>query len=349
MMKKKYRKHKSIRIIVYIVGIAAVLAIGYQALVFFRGNFFTPSGETAYIYIHEHATFDDVIAQIKKKTTPRNISSFILLAKEKGYPKKIRTGRYAIANGMTNYKLLSNLQKHVQEPVRLKFNNIRTKEQLAGRLSKQLMADSLTLLSILKDSSADASIGFSPETIVAMFIPNTYDVLWDIEPVQLMKRMHHEYESFWTDERKQKAKAANLSPVQVSTLASIVEEETNNKDDKPIIAGLYMNRLRLNMPLQSCPTIKFALNDFALQRITGKHLRVESPYNTYKNPGLPPGPIRIPSIESIDAVLNFKPNDYLYMCAKETLNGEHYFASTWKEHQRNAARYAAMMNKRGIH
>jgi UPF0755 protein len=349
MRKKIYRKSKSIKTIAWALGILATLFIGYQVYTYFRGNFVTPSGETVYIYIHEHDTLDEVVKQIEKKTKPRDINSFIRLAKSEGYPTKIRAGRYAISNGMTNHKLLTNLKKHVQAPVRLKFNNIRTKAQLAGRLSKQLMADSLTLLSVLNDSLADVKLGFNPETVVAMFIPNTYDILWDITPAQLMKRMHHEYQEFWTEERKQKAKKANLTPVQVMTLASIIEEETNHKADKPIVAGLYMNRLRLGMPLQSCPTIKFALNDFSLQRITGVHLRVHSPYNTYKNPGLPPGPIRIPSIESIDAVLDFKPNNYLYMCAKETLNGEHYFAATWAEHKRNADRYAAMMNKRGIH
>jgi UPF0755 protein len=349
MKKKIYRNSKLIKRIALVLGAIAALFIGYQVYTYFRGNFFTPSGETVYIYIHERATLDDVVKQIEKKTKPRDINAFIRLAKTEGYPTKIRTGRYAITNGMTNHKLLSNLKKHIQAPVSLKFNNIRTKAQLAGRLSKQLMADSLTLLSVLNDSLADEKLGFTPETVVAMFIPNTYDMLWDITPAQFIKRMHHEYEEFWTDERKQKAKKANLTPVQVTTLASIIEEETNHKADKPIVAGLYMNRLRLGMPLQSCPTIKFALNDFSLKRITGVHLRVQSPYNTYKNPGLPPGPIRIPSIESIDAVLDFKPNNYLYMCAKETLNGEHYFAATWAEHKRNADRYAAMMNKRGIH
>jgi UPF0755 protein len=349
MKKRKFHKFKSVKTIAWVVGALAVLFIGYQTVNYFRGNFFTSSGETVYIYIHEHATFNDVIHQIEKKTSPRNMGAFIALAKSKGYPDKIRTGRYAITNGMTNHKLLSDLQKHMQEPVSLKFNNIRTKEQLAGRLAKQLMADSLTLLAVLNDSAANAKFGFTSETIVALFIPNTYDILWDITPAQLMKRMHREYETFWTDTRKAKAKKANLSPVQVSTLASILEEETNRKADKPIIAGLYLNRLRLNMPLQSCPTVKFAVNDFNLKRITIVQIRVNSPYNTYKNPGLPPGPIRIPSIESIDAVLNFEPNNYLYMCAKETLNGEHYFAATWAEHQRNAARYAAMMNAKGIH
>lgn len=349
MKRKIAHKFKSLKTIGGIIAIVVLLIAGYQAFIYFRGNFFTPSGETVYIYIKEHATFDDVIKQIEKKTRPRSIHSFISLAKSKGYPQKIRTGRYAIENGMTNYALLTDLQKHIQAPVKLKFNNIRTKEQLAGRLAKQLMVDSLSLLTTLNDSATDATLGFNNETIVSMFIPNTYDILWDITPNQLIKRMHNEYNDFWTDERKEKAKAAHLSPVEVTTLASIIEEETNHKADKPIVAGLYMNRLRINMPLQSCPTIKFALNDFSLQRITGKHLQVKSPYNTYKNPGLPPGPIRIPSIESIDAVLNFKPNNYLYMCAKETLNGEHYFAATWAEHKRNADRYAAMMNKRGIH
>ena len=219
------------------MGAIAALFIGYQAYTYLRGNFFTPSGETVYIHIHEHATFDDVVQQIEKKTKPRDINSFIRLAKTEGYPDKIHTGRYAITNGMTNHKLLSNLKRHIQAPVSLKFNNIRTKAQLAGRLSKQLMADSLTLLSILNDSLADEKLGFKPETVVAMFIPNTYDMLWDITPALLMKRMHHEYEEFWTDERKQKAKKANLTPVQVTTLASIIEEETNHKADSRLLPG----------------------------------------------------------------------------------------------------------------
>jgi UPF0755 protein len=349
MKRKIYRKSKSFKKIAWLLATLAILFIGYQAYNYFCGNFITPSGKTVYLHIHEHDTFTDVVKQIEKKKVARHLSSFIALAKVMGYPQKIHTGRYAIESGMSNERLLTNLIKHKQEPVSLKFNNIRTKGQLAGRLAQQLMLDSLTIINQLNDSAVDAKLGFNSETVVAMFIPNTYDILWDITPEQLLKRMHREYSIFWNDERRQKAKAAHLSPIEVTTLASIVEEETNHKADKPIIAGLYLNRLRLNMPLQSCPTIKFALGDFTLQRITGVHLRVNSPYNTYRNQGLPPGPIRIPSIETLDAVLNFTPNNYLYMCAKETLNGEHYFASTWEEHKHNAAKYAAMMNKRGIH
>ena len=349
MKRKKYRKSGWFKRIAWILAALTALFIGYQTFSYFRGNFFTPSHKTVYIYIHDNARFTDVVKQIEQKKVARKLSSFVTMAKMEGYDTKVRPGRYAIENGMTNQHLISNLKKHIQAPVSLKFNNIRTKAQLAQRLSQQLQLDSLTLIALLNDSVQETKYGFNPETIVAMFIPNTYDILWDIPAEQFMKRMHHEYETFWTAERKQKAKATNLTPVEVCTLASIVEEESNHKADKAIAAGLYMNRLRLHMPLQSCPTIKFALNDFTLKRITGKHLRVVSPYNTYKNAGLPPGPIRLPSIESLDAVLNFTPNNYLYMCAKETLNGEHYFAATWEEHKRNAAKYAAMMNKKGIY
>jgi UPF0755 protein len=325
-----------------------MLVGSYQVYSYFRGNFYTNSGREVYLYIRPGDTFDDVVSQIKGKHVARDIRSFVRLARLRGYDTKIRPGRYAITDGMTDQELVSHLKKHQQAPVSLKFNNIRTKDQLAARLSKQLMADSLTLLRLLNDSLADARYGFNPQTIVAMFIPNTYDVLWDITPDQLMKRMHKEYEGFWTEERKQKARAAGLTPVEVSTLASIIEEETNHKADKPIIAGLYLNRLRIGMPLQSCPTIKFALGDFALKRITGVHLKVKSPYNTYHNPGLPPGPIRLPDIESIDAVLDYQHNNYLYMCAKETFDGGHYFAATYAEHDRNALRYRAKLNSMGI-
>lgn len=335
----------TIRLIIIIL----IAVGGYQLYNYFHSNFATSNHETTYLYIRPGDTFTDVINQLKKKGIVRNMHSFIEAANLIGYEKHIHSGRYAITDGMDNETLLYHLSKHIQTPVHLTFNNIRTKEQLAGRLGEQLMLDSLSILQHLNDIDFDTRFGFTPATIVAMFIPNTYDILWDISMPQLMKRMEHEYKVFWTPERLAQAKSENLSPIQVVTLASIVEEETNRTQDKPIIAGLYLNRLKRNMPLQSCPTVKFALQNFALQRITDKDLQAQSPYNTYRHKGLPPGPIRIPSIESVEAVLNYTPNDYLYMCAKETLNGEHYFATTWAQQKKNAARYAAALDKRGIY
>ncbi|HQB69483.1 MAG TPA: endolytic transglycosylase MltG, partial [Paludibacteraceae bacterium] len=227
----------------------------------------------------------------------------------------------------------------MQEAVQLKFNNIRLKEQLAARLSQQLMVDSVQFINLMNDAEFLKRYDMTPETVIAMFIPNTYEVYWTLTAEKLFDRMFKEYKRFWTEERLAKAQAANLTPVEVSILASIVDEETNIAKDKPIIAGLYLNRIRKGMPLQACPTVKFALGDFTLTRILTEHTRINSPYNTYKYRGLPPGPIRMASIAGIDAVLNHTKSNYIYMCAKETLNGEHSFATTLAEHNKNTQRY----------
>ena len=205
-----------------------------------------------------------------------------------------------------------------------------------------------TLLRLMNDSAWCASMEFNRQTIVAMFIPNTYEVYWNVSPERFMARMKREYKAFWNASRQEKAQAAGLSPVEVSVLASIVEEESAAVDEYPVIAGLYLNRLKAGIPLQADPTVKFAVGDFSLRRILDKHLEVDSPYNTYKYAGLPPGPIRIPSIQALDAVLNYTKHRYLYMCAKEDFSGRHNFAVTLAEHNRNAARYRSELNRRKI-
>ena len=215
-------------------------------------------------------------------------------------------------------------------------------------MDDQLMLDKEELLSLLNDSAYCDSLGFTLETVMAMFIPNTYEVYWNIPAEKLMQRMKREYKSFWTDARLEKAKAINLTPVEVSVLASIVEEETAATDEYPIVAGLYLNRLHRGIPLQADPTVKFAVGDFTLQRILFEHLEIDSPYNTYKYPGLPPGPLRIPTIKGMDSVLNYMKHNYLYMCAKEDFSGRHNFAATLTEHNRNANRYRAELNRRKI-
>lgn len=231
---------------------------------------------------------------------------------------------------------------------RLTFNNIRFKEDLAERLDEQLMIDKDELLQLLDDSAYCDSLGFTPQTIVALFIPNTYEVYWNIPADKLIQRMKKEYDVFWTSERLAKAKAVKLTPVEVATLASIVEEESASTSEYPVIAGLYLNRLRAGMPLQADPTVKFAVGDFSLKRILFEHLEADSPYNTYKHAGLPPGPLRVPSIKGMDAVLNYMQHNYLYMCAKEDFSGRHNFAVTLAEHSRNANRYRAELNRRKI-
>jgi UPF0755 protein len=237
----------------------------------------------------------------------------------------------------------------VQEPVNLTFNNIRNMESLAGRLSSQLMTDSLSLLEALTNPDIVAGYGFNSQTFGAMFIPNTYQVYWDTSVKGLTDRMKKEYDAFWNSNRKKRAEEIGLTPLEVSTLASIVEEEATYADEYPIVAGLYLNRIKRGMRLEADPTVKFAVGDPTLRRILFKHLEVESPYNTYKNDGLPPGPIRIPSIQGIDAVLNPVSHNYLFMCAKDDLSGRHNFAVTHAEHARNARAYQRALNERRIY
>jgi len=220
---------------------------------------------------------------------------------------------------------------------------------MAALLAPHLMIDSVAIANALKDTVLCHQLGYDTATVVALFVPNTYEVYWNISAEALLQRMKKENDAFWNAQgRKEKAAALGLTPVEVATLASIVDEETAANAEKPTIAGLYLNRLRQGMLLQADPTVKFALGDFTLRRILNRHLEVDNPYNTYLYPGLPPGPIRVPSVVGIDAVLNHQQHDYLYMCAKEDFSGTHNFAHTLQEHLRNAARYAAALNQRGI-
>ena len=260
----------------------------------------------------------------------------------------LRTGCYRIKPGTTYFTLYRQLRNGIQEPVRLIVPSTRTISKLASILSQSLMVDSAEIASALTDSIYCSTYGYTRATIPALFIPNSYEVYWNISVDKLIERMERENNRFWTAERKQKAEACGLTREQVATLASIVDEETANNGEKPIIAGLYLNRLHKKIPLQADPTVKFAVGDFSLRRILNIHLLTESPYNTYRHSGLPPGPIRIASIAGLDAVLNHARHNYLYMCAKEDFSGTHNFAATLSEHNRNAQRYRRALNKRGI-
>ena len=235
-----------------------------------------------------------------------------------------------------------------QTPVNLTIPSVRTVSILLRTVSHQLMTDSASLARLLMDSTYCAQIGYTRETLPCLFLPNTYEVYWTMTPEAFVKRMQKEHDRFWNKERKAKAQSIGLTPEEVVTLASIVEEETANNAEKPMVAGLYMNRLHAEMPLQADPTVKFALQDFGLRRILHAHLETESPYNTYKHTGLPPGPIRIPSIQGIESVLNYTRHDYLYMCAKEDFSGTHNFAATFTQHLANARKYQQELNRRKI-
>ena len=333
--------------ILFIILLAAIAGFSYAAYLFLMPNVTLKTDKEQYLLIRENTSFDEVMNQLQQKAELKSIATFKQAAKYLKY-NNVRSGRYKIENGVNNLTLIRNLRNGNQTPVKLTFNNIRTKEQLAGRLAAQLMPDSAGILNLLNDEVFLARFNLNPYTSVSAFIPDTYEVFWNMSATRLFERMYKEYEKFWTDERKQKAAAIPMSQAEVSTLASIVDSETNAKAEKPVVAGLYINRLRKNMPLQADPTIKFALQDFGLRRITNENLKVDSPYNTYINTGLPPGPIRIPSKKGIDSVLNYTKHNYIYMCAKEDFSGTHNFASNYADHMANARKYWKALNERKI-
>lgn len=302
--------------------------------------------DTAYLYIDEDDTPDSVQVKIKQTAYPGMSGGFPLMSALSGYT--VKSGRYAVEPDDNMFSLFRKLRQGRQTPVRLTIPNVRTMERLAGVLSHKLMLDSATVAQSFADSAFCQKYGYDTATIACLFIPNTYEIYWNTTLDHFMERMKKENETFWTDKRLSLAGSAGMTPNEVVTLASIIDEETANNEEKPMVAGMYINRLRKGMPLQADPTIKFALRDFSLRRIYHNHLKVESPYNTYLNTGLPPGPIRIPSVAGIDAVLNYAKHDYLYMCAKEDFSGTHNFARTYKEHIANASKYSAALNKRGI-
>jgi UPF0755 protein len=292
--------------------------------------------------------FEDVENIIEKEELLQNYKAFGWVSKKKSYKDSIIPGRYVIEKGWTTNEFVNVLRAGKQTPIKVTFNNVRFFDELAGKTSSYFEFDSTALLTELTRADNYEKHGFTKASFHAMFIPNTYEFYWTAEPEDFIKRMNTEYQRFWNDERKKKAQSINLTPVQVSTLASIVQEETIKAEEKPTIAGLYINRLKRGMLLQADPTIKFAIGDFSVRRVNNKMLEIESPYNTYKYAGLPPGPINFPEISSIEAVLNAEDHNYLYMCAKEDFSGYHHFTQTLSQHNRNAARYRRALNERKI-
>lgn len=304
--------------------------------------------KTAFVHIDRDDTIDSIYNKVEKQGHPKQFAGFRWMAQYRKYPQNIRTGRYAIRNGENVYHVFSRFYRGYQEPMNLTIGSVRTLDRLARSVGRQLMIDSAEIAQAMNDSVFQQKLGYNKETIPGLFIPETYQVYWNMSVEAFFERMQQEHRRFWNKERLEKAAALGMTPTEVSILASIVEEETNNAAEKPMVAGLYLNRLRIGMPLQADPTIKFALQDFGLRRITNAHLNVDSPYNTYLNAGLPPGPIRIPTTVGLDAVLNPVKHDYLYMCAKEDFSGTHNFASNLAEHTRNARKYWNALNKRKI-
>lgn len=304
--------------------------------------------KTVRIYIDPDDNADSVYAKIEQAASPSFMLGFRLTASLRGYASKVRTGSYEITPSISGYRLATNLAHGIQSPVNLTVPSTWTKEMAASRMARQLMTDSASISTLMNDSATCASFGLDTATIATLLLAETYQVYWNTSPKALLDRLARESRNFWTQQRLTKAQKLGLTKEQVYTLASIVDAETANNAEKPTVAGLYLNRLRKGMRLQADPTVKFALHDFTLQRIYGYMLTTPSPYNTYLNSGLPPGPIRIPQISSIDAVLNAATHDYLYMCANSDFSGTHAFAVTYSQHKANAARYVRALNERGI-
>jgi UPF0755 protein len=332
---------------------SAVLII--LIVVFYAGYSLTlapnvrPVSGRAAIYIPDGASFDQAIDSVNAVLIIKNPGIFRQIAVRKNYPHSVKSGRYIIDKPISYNALINILRGGRQTPLEVTFSKLRTLNELAGRIGGQIEADSAEIIDFFSDQANYADDGFTKENVIAVFIPNTYEFFWNTTARKLYSRMLREYRKFWNDDRIKKSQAIGLTPVEVSILASIVDEEASRGDEKPRIAGVYLNRLKRGIPLQADPTVKFAVNDFTLNRILYKHLETESPYNTYRHSGLPPGPIGCASIEGIDAVLNAENHDFLYFAAKSDFSGYHNFARTLAEHNRYASQYRRELNRRKIY
>jgi UPF0755 protein len=291
------------------------------------------------IVIPEHATFKTVQDELHKGDYVQDLISFSFLAKLMDYDKHVKAGRFVLKANMNNRDAIRLLRSGKQEPVKITFNNVRLISELSEKITRNLGMTPQEFEAAVIKFSMNNPYGFNKDNILTMFIPNTYEVYYNIEPDALLERMHAEYDLFWDKEHIRRAKEIGFTPIEVSILASIVQAETIKRDEAPKIAGLYINRLKKGIPLQADPTLVFASGDFALKRVLNEHKEIDSPYNTYRNAGLPPGPINMPEINSLNAVLNYTQSNYYYMCAKEDFSGYHNFTNSYSDHLKNAARY----------
>ena len=327
------------KLVVYLVSSMLLITFtfyGYQ--IFFTPNVLVDRDDQLF-EIHQDATFRTIQQDLDRGHFVNDMVSFSFLARLFGYDKEIRPGRYLLKRNMTNIAAIDALKEGKNKPVEVTFTNVRLISQLGEKLTKNIGVTEKEFYDALQNFVEQNQEGFTEENVLCMFIPNTYEVYYNVLPEDLIERMHSEYQKFWNEERIAKAKEVGLTPLEVSILASIVQAETIKSAEATVIAGLYLNRLKQGIPLQADPTLVFAVGDFALKRVLNVHKEVESPYNTYKYAGLPPGPINMPTIASIDAVLNYTKHDYIYMCAKEDFSGNHNFASDYNQHLRNARKY----------
>ena len=327
--------------------ILIVTVLGAAGLSLGRYYWATAVERSGVVYVPTGASFTQLMDSLRRHEVLRNETAFARMARRHGLDTALKAGRYELKEGMSYVRTVRMLRLGWQVPVRVTFNNIRTPDRLAGILARKLEPDSAAWLAALTSDSLARVYGLTPQTILTLCIPNTYEFFWNTSPDTFLRRMRQESDKFWTS-RDPKLSRSGLTRQQAYILASIVYEETKRKNEMPRVAGVYVNRLKRGMPLQADPTVKYAVGDFALRRVLNRHLEVASPYNTYNYPGLPPGPICMPSIDALDGVVDFENHDYLYFCAKDDLSGAHAFARTLAEHNRNAQAYARALNRRGI-
>ncbi len=299
-------------------------------------------------YIYHGDTFEDV----KEGLYPdyvNDLMSFAFMAKLMNYQENVKPGKYTIKANATNYETIKMLRGGEQTPVNITFSNVRLLEELSEKVCDNIELEAAQFDYLLFDPETPEKFGFDRESFRTMFIPNTHEVYWTISAEQLLEKFKKEYDKFWNESRMDKAIALNMSPAEVSVLASIVQAETRHNDESPRIAGLYLNRLKMGMPLQADPTLIYAVGNFEIQRVLNVHKEIDSPYNTYKYAGLPPGPINFPSIISIDAVLNHEDHKYIYMCAREDFSGYHNFTASLREHNNNARKFQQALNRARIY
>ena len=340
--------------VLWATAILGLLICGFIAYQIYNA-IFSPNtqfnNEEAFVYIASDATFSDVTKSLEPLL--KDLSTFESVAKRKGYITNIKAGKYAIQNGMNNNEIINTLRSK-NLPVQISFNNQESLASLAGRIAEQIEADSLSLLQTLDDADFLASTKFDEDTKLAMYIPNTYEFFWNTDAERFRDRMKTEYDRFWNDERIAKAKKLGLTPNEVTSLAAIVQKETAKVDERPRVAGVYLNRIRKGMLLQADPTVIYAIKketgnyDTIIKRVLFRDLEMDSPYNTYKYAGIPPGPITMPDISSIDAVLNPEKHDYLYFVADVSNFGYHLFAKTLAQHNRNKVQYTRWLNQQKV-
>lgn len=342
-------KAARISMLLVFLGLVIMVVVVYKMYSrVFVSNVILESGQVIY-YIPTGSGFNEVLEGLEEEGIIADSKSFRWVARKKEYDQNVKPGRYKIQNGFSNNELVNMLRSGNQDPVMVVFNNVRSLAQVGGRVSGYLEADSATFSSYLVDPGLPGQYGFTGETFSSMFIPNTYEFFWTTTPEEFVGRMNREYEEFWKGKRDRQAEEMGMTRTEVVTLASIVDEETLYDEENSRVAGVYINRLEQGIPLQADPTLKYALADFSVKRILNADKELDSPYNTYKYRGLPPGPISIPSVSAIDGVLNYEKHKYIFFCAKSDFSGYHAFAQTLAQHNKNAREYQRAMNKNGVY